>query len=493
MNPATKQAIASLLQQAQAQFHAGGYEQARALSQRVLQLDSNNPDAFHMLGVVALEEGHPADAQALLAKALGVRRHNPFYLLSLGHVHCAQENYQAAESSYRRALTLDPRLSPAYLGIGRVLRAQGRSHDAITYLERYLQRTPIDPEGYVELGLACKDLHKLDTAAEHLRTALKMRPDHQAALDGIAAVLLLAGNFREGWPAWLRSWTKLPFPHPATGSAAFADKRVVIYGTGGVGDEIMYCSCLARVATAATAITLHCDPRLTPLLQRSFPSITTLGFDKLGAKRTIGMVAADEIHLPAAFLPAYFPPSSEFSAPRESFLVPDPEQVAQWRKRYKALGTGLKVGLSWRGGVQPVDRTRRSIPLSAWSAILRIRGIHFVNLQYGDTAAEIEQARTTATIHSWDDANPLQDLDFFAAQIAALDLVVSVSNTTVHMAGALGTPVWALVQDVPHWWWGMEGTATPWYGSVELFRQPAAGQWEPVLKEVELRLAQRVS
>ena len=104
----------------------------------------------------------------------------------------------------------------------------------------------------------------------------------------------------------------------------------------------------------------------------------------------------------------------------------------------------------------------------------------------------MEQARerTAVPIHTWSDANPLADLDF-AAQIAALDLVVSVGNTTVHLAGALGTPLWALLPCVPpDWRWKTVGTKTPWYPSVELFRQKEAGQWGSVMQEVRALLSE---
>ena len=232
------------------------------------------------------------------------------------------------------------------------------------------------------MGLAYEDLRDFDAAAERFRAALKISPDHKAALDCIALLLLRSGKFQEGWPAWVRSWTALPFPHPSARSAPFERKRVVIYGTAGVGDEVMYCSCVPELAQTASAITLHCDARLTPLLTRSFPSITVQGFEKRDARRTIGIMGPDEIHVPACLLPAYFPASGERPGGRESFLLPDPEQVALWRRRYDALGSGLKVGLSWRGGVDPINRARRSIPLAAWSAVLCTEGVHFVNLQY---------------------------------------------------------------------------------------------------------------
>jgi ADP-heptose:LPS heptosyltransferase len=170
----------------------------------------------------------------------------------------------------------------------------------------------------------------------------------------------------------------------------------------------------------------------------------------------------------------------------------DPAQVGEWRRRFDALGAGVKVGMSWRGGVDPINRARRSIPLSAWAPVLSVPGAHFVSLQYGDLGEEIEQVRTQTAvhIHTWRDANPLLDLDFFAAQIAALDLVISVDNTTVHMAGALGIPVWALLPWIPDWRWKMAGTNTLWYPSVQLFRQGEAGNWVTVVEQVRTLLAE---
>ena len=88
--------------------------------------------------------------------------------------------------------------------------------------------------------------------------------------------------------------------------------------------------------------------------------------------------------------------------------------------------------------------------------------------------------------------DPLTSLDDFAAQVAAMDLVISIDNTTVHMAGALGTPVWTLLPVVPDWRWRMHGSESLWYRSMTLFRQPARGVWEPLFEEVGKALAGRL-
>ncbi len=119
-------------------------------------------------------------------------------------------------------------------------------------------------------------------------------------------------------------------------------------------------------------------------------------------------------------------------------------------------------------------------------AVFAIPNVHFVNLQYGDCAAELAAAKESlgVTIHNWPDVNPLTDLDDFAAQIAELDLVISVDSATVHMAGALGVPVWTLLHFAANWRWLLDRDDTPWYASMRLARQPEFGRWEPVFESV---------
>jgi ADP-heptose:LPS heptosyltransferase len=151
-----------------------------------------------------------------------------------------------------------------------------------------------------------------------------------------------------------------------------------------------------------------------------------------------------------------------------------------------SLPDGLRVGISWKGGKDPRERKIRSIRLKQWEEILLLKGITFINLQYGASEEEITEVSESlyVKIYNWEDADPLKDLDYFAAQISALDLVISVDNVTVHMAGALGVPVWTLLPYSPNWRWMLDREDTPWYPSMRLFRQPAFGDWETVMTTV---------
>ncbi|MBV1930000.1 MAG: hypothetical protein KUG81_10875, partial [Gammaproteobacteria bacterium] len=175
---------------------------------------------------------------------------------------------------------------------------------------------------------------------------------------------------------------------------------------------------------------------------------------------------------------------------RQSYLCPEPQLLDKWRQRFSAMGPGLKIGISWRGGDKAHDKLKRSAELNQWQALLHCDA-DFINLQYGDCEADINHLKQDygLTLHDWDDADPLKNADNFAAQVAALDLVISVGNTTVHFAGALGIPTWVLLPAIPGWRWLLQGEDSPWYPSLRLFRQQQKDDWQQVLKDVEAALA----
>jgi ADP-heptose:LPS heptosyltransferase len=129
-------------------------------------------------------------------------------------------------------------------------------------------------------------------------------------------------------------------------------------------------------------------------------------------------------------------------------------------------------------------RRRRSIPLDYWGPIFQVPGVRFVNIQYGSAAAEADRARRRFGIALDDatDCDPLRNLDEFAAKIAALDLVLSVDNSTAHLAAAIGRPVWTLLPFSPDWRWMLDRDRTPWYRTMRLLRCRTADNWTELLQ-----------
>ena len=120
-------------------------------------------------------------------------------------------------------------------------------------------------------------------------------------------------------------------------------------------------------------------------------------------------------------------------------------------------------------------------------------GCCFVNLQYGESQAEILDVSTRigVDIKHWPEINPIIDLDAFAALVSALDLVISVDNATLHLAAALGVPTWGFVAfpSASYWRWFGDGEASSWYGSLRLLRKRLTDSWDDVFARAVVALA----
>ena len=200
-------------------------------------------------------------------------------------------------------------------------------------------------------------------------------------------------------------------------------------GEQGLGDEIMFSNILpdAQAAVGETGKLQICvDPRMVALYQRSYPKAevgtyddrTLIDNDGNKALRLMPFASKDnkpDLWAPMGTALQYYRKSlADF--PRKPFLVPDP---AAWRSSRNRLATlpGKKVGICWRSMMMGAKRAKYFSPIDGWGAILKTPGISFVNLQYGDSAAEIARAKEKfgVTIHQMEGLDLKQDIDGTAA------------------------------------------------------------------------------
>jgi ADP-heptose:LPS heptosyltransferase len=201
---------------------------------------------------------------------------------------------------------------------------------------------------------------------------------------------------------------------------------------------------------------------------------------------TVPPSPAIDVQTPVGDLPRFLRSSLASFPQQHSFLRANPVRVQIWRDRLAQIGPGPKIGIAFRAGSSPQDRLRRSAPLAHWQSLLQCTGAQFISLDYGDCQADIETCRRSgATLHTLAGINPQNDLDELAATISALDLVIAVGNASVHLAGALGVPAWALLPRFQGWCWPLDREEMPWYASVRVLRQVADGDWPGLLARVE--------
>ena len=444
----------------------------------------------HHLGLLALDEGRYAEALAPLekARALGARdarAHN-----ALGAARLYADNIPGAVEQFRKALELEPDLVQAHSNLGYALFRDLEDYEGgALHIERAMALAPRDPAVRCNWVMVLHQRGHTEEALALCDELLARDPGLVEARVNKALILLKRRDFALGWPEYEarkaspRSKCANDLPWPEWDGSALAGRSIFVYPEQGLGDEIMFASCVPDVIAQAGSCTVECHPKLEKIFRRSFPQAEVLRKDAWRSAPRIAEHPPDW-KVATGSLPLFFRTrAADFPAHR-GYLHADAARMQHWRERLAALPGRLKVGISWRGGLASTRRSLRSIALARWLPILSVPGIDFVSLQYSDPDREVEALRASGgpQVHVWQDA--IDDYDETAALVCALDLVVSVQTAVVHLSGALGREAWALIPAAPEWRYGDEGASMPWYPTVRLLRQTEPGNWEPLIAGV---------
>lgn len=444
------------------------------------------------LGRFLIEQGDLDAAAHWLGRAIQIRPGSANVWNMLGRMHQDSGELEKAGQCYQQAIGLDPRHPEAYCNYGNLLLETGSVQNAVSCLRKALRINPEYADAFLNLAVAFLDLGALDGARDHFRYACQLSGNSVEHHGYWAQALLSRGYLSDGWleNEWrLKSGKRIVTDVPTAfwDGTTLSGRTVLVLAEQGIGDQIMFASCLQDLLDKARpdTCTVECDSRLAPLYRRSFPSIQVQaqGRDEHGRLPTLPRT---DTKVAIGSLPRLFRPRIQDFPRHTGYLLADPQRVALWKARYRSLAPGRWIGISWRGGGTAQRRRQRSATLAQWAPLLATPGIAFTNLQYGDSKRELADVNAggKVLVHDWPDTDPLTDLDDFAARIAALDLVISVDNCTVHMAGALGTPVWTLIPFTADWRWGRGREDSPWYPAMLLFRQTEPGNWAPVFHRI---------
>src|SRR6185295_15345244 len=225
-----------------------------------------------------------------------------------------------------------------------------------------------------------------------------------------ATALLLRGDYARGWPEHearksIRGGAiHREFPYPEWDGAPLGDGALLVYAEQGVGDEIMFASCIPDLAARGVHCVLECAPRLASLFGRSFPAVTVHGAARDGSRDWLGAYPALRAQSAIGSLPRFLRNAPEAFPARGGYLVPDARRTESWRARLAALGPGIKIGISWRGGTPKTRGRLRSMAPAELQPLLALEHARFVSLQYGAPEPELPSPLT-----SWPEA--VADLD----------------------------------------------------------------------------------
>ena len=473
--------------------------EAVACYHRALEINPDFAEANYNLGAALGELGKHEEAAGSYRRALEIK---PDYAAPCNNLGVSLRNLgrlEEAVASYRRALEIKPDYAEAHYNLGEALVELGKHEEAVSSYRRTVALKPEFAEAQNNIAGVLKELGRYEEAIASYHKALEIDRSSPKFHYNLGLILLLKGDFEGGWKEheWrfrTQSIAARQFFQPVWRGEALRGKKILIWLEQGIGDEVMFASMLTDVAALASQCCVECDPRLESLLKRSYPDVHVIPRINPADPRACSTDISYQVA--AGSLGQWFRRNLQQFPGHHGYLKPDQRRVDHLRQKYRDWSKGRTVvGLSWRSG-NPVGsrRKKRTLPLDQWAPILTDPRIAFVNVQYGDCESEIAAiARDFGVdIYQDDEIDAFTELDGLAAQLTALDLTISIDNSTVHLAGALGRPVWVLLPYACDWRWLIDREDSPWYPTARLFRQPVIGDWASVIARVNGELSKLI-
>lgn len=413
-----------------------------------------------------------------------------------------QRRHAEAIDIFRTLHERNPSDAAIALRLGIALFLVGRLDEAISVLEPLSLGAADDDPVHDWLGRALATLHwqqRGPDAIAPLRAAVARHPGDPLRHMQLAHALLSCGHLAEAWPHYAWRWQQLPAGHHVRGGAlarpdpaSWRGQRVLLFPEQGLGDMLQFLRYVPMVIAQGAEVTVEVPAPLRRLAATlpGRPAVVVTGEP----------VPPHDIAIPLMNLPWAFGTDLSTIPGGIPYFIPDPHAVAIWRNRLARL-SGLKIGLVWAGEPRSFDASayridrRRSLKLAALAPLARIPGVTFVSLQKGAAAAQATSPPPGMTLHDW--TTELADYADTAALIQALDMVISVDTSPVHMAGSLGRPVWMLGRYDSCYRWLRDRDdspqGSPWYPSLRHFRQATPGDWPAVIARVATALAERAA
>jgi tetratricopeptide (TPR) repeat protein len=484
--------------------------------------DALLPDAWFLLGQACSQQGDGAGAVDAYRKALDARRDFPQALQELvriaharyeaaddrgasqvleevlrrqpsnagalagrGHVQLRQGDFEAAAQSFREVLDLHGANAQRLVDLASASHRLGRSGEAAALAEQALG---LEPQHAAALNLRVVSLTaalRLAEAEAQAREALRLHPDDADLHWSLCIALMLQGKLKQAWPEHRWRWRTSVMATSARGMGAepawqgepLAGRSILLVGEQGFGDTLQFVRYVPLVAKKAARVFVQAPAALRGLLGELPANCQVVDPD--------AGVRAD-FHCALMDLPEVFGTGLDEVPAAIPYLRADPARVDLWKT---VLGDDprRRVGISCSGNPAHTNDRHRSIPLERWSPVLRA-GCRFMSLQPELRASDLAAAATLPLDLA--PARELRDFADTAALLDALDLVITVDTSVAHLAGAIGRPVWILLPYCPDWRWMVGRDDSPWYPSARLYRQPAPGDWDSVLRRVQADLAE---
>jgi Flp pilus assembly protein TadD len=452
-------------------------------------------DALVNLGATYRAQGELDQAVSCYRRALELTPDLPTAHSNLGNALGQQGRLEDAESCLRRALELKPDFAEAHSNLGGVLRNQNRPEEAMAFLQKALLLRPDFTEAHVHLAITLIAMGQPDEAERSYLRALRLRPDSTELKFGLSCVKLLLGDYESGFALYESRLEKDALPQAVYGALQVrmdevrgvprwqgepgAGRTLLVWTDQGLGDTLMMMRYFPMLkGRGFDRLVVHVEDALVRIVQ-NLP-----GIDEVVSRSRSSPAARVDCHCPLTSLPLLFKTRVETIPGKVPYSTIPEALRRKWADRVGAVKQP-RVGLVWAGRSDYPKDALRSVRLEKFSPLFEVPGINFVNLQKGREAGQIGETRFALV----DFMDGCTDMLETGALVEQLDLVICVDTAVMHLAGALGKPLWLLNRFETEWRWMLDREHSPWYPTMRIFRQRRPDDWDEVMARVSSALS----
>jgi len=428
--------------------------------------------------------GRFAEAEALLIQIINAAPDYHPAVHQAAILSYRRKRYLEAIVRFERVLALAPGLPLIHRNICEAYRSQGQLDKAVFHGRRAVELAPEDPVSIYNLGVIHYDRLEIDQAIAAFRRSLALDPNNDGTHFKLAEVLLLSGQFEEGWKEYEHRYgvpgvPRLlpPTDRPQWDGRPMPNGTLLLIGDQGFGDTIQFSRYIPAVAQRCPTVIMACSLEMRPVLMQQ-PGITRF------IHRRDGTLPPFDAYCPLSGLPRLFGTDLGNIPPPVPTLKPDPAKVERWRRPIEALVPRgyRRIGLAWSGRPDHGNDFNRSIALQKLGALAALEGIALLSVQMGPGRNQI--GRYFGRAPMIDLGGEIKDFGDTMGIFAHVDRLVTVDTGVAHLAGSMGKPVSILLPFAPDWRWLQDRTDTPWYPTVTLHRQEAPGDWDSAIAKL---------
>ena len=519
-------------------FDQEKYKQGLVLVNKILSILPNHQPTLRDKAHLQYYLGDLEEAQNNVILSIKLNPKDYIALNILGMIYDKMGSYDLAKNTYLKVLEFNKDYYPTYSNLGKCYLEIKEIEEAINILKEGLKINPEFINAKNNLANAYYQLEMYDKALKLYKEILEKYPNHKDVNSNIALCYFYAKNFEQTekyfsitkkidgenknfrknyahyllfkqeykeaweiyWDSRLRiddyyrsdSWKYKILQHIYMGNILNNNDKILIIKEQGIGDEILYSTMYPDLIKIFPNCTIETEPRLISLFNRSYntdnnivPFLKITGTDN-------DFLKYDKI-ICAGSLGKFFRNTLD-SFPKINKLTPKKSDIEFVQKKLNNFKSVKKIGISWKSKRRFYGEGK-SLDLSDLNEILKLKNSIFINLQYGDTLSDqnnLEQ-KHNIKITTLTEIDLMNDFEKLSALLCSLDLFVTVSNSTAHLAGALNVPTILIKPKsfaIFHYW-NQPNSITPWYSSIELIDQ--GDNKEKLLEKLKIKINEKLN